>query len=70
MLELRCTHTTGTNECGRFLARLEGGILVLYCSRCKEEQRIPLASLVTHYADEARELERKISGDEGNKLLW
>ena len=69
MLELRCTHTTGASECGRFLARLEGGILVLYCPRCKTEQRIPLASLVTHYANEAREMERQVQGEEG-RLMW
>jgi hypothetical protein len=42
---------------------------VLYCPRCKTEQRIPLASLVTHYADEARDMERQVNGEEG-RLMW
>lgn len=68
MLELRCTHTTGSNECGRFLARLEGGYIVIRCPMCKQEQRILLAELVTHHANEAREMERVMS--DKDKLLW
>lgn len=69
MLEIRCTHNNGSaGECGRFLARLEAGVLILYCARCKSEQRILLMDLVLHHADEARQLER-VMNEEG-RLLW
>ena len=69
MLELRCSHDNGAGECGRFLARLEGGFLILYCPRCKGETRIALAVLVAHFAAEALELQRTMDG-EGGRLLW
>lgn len=69
MLELRCTHANGNGgECGRFLARLEGGYIVIRCPMCKQEQRIALAELVLHHANEAREMERVIG--ERDRLLW
>lgn len=69
MLELRCTHTNnGAGECGRFLAKLEAGYIVIRCPLCKQEQRIALAELVLHHANEAREMERVIG--ERDRLLW
>ena len=68
MLELRCTHVNGTTECGRFLAKLEGGYIVIRCPMCKSEQRIALAELVLHHANEAREMERMMRGED--RLLW
>lgn len=68
MLELRCTHTNGPGECGRFLAKLEAGYIVIRCPMCKAEQRIALAELVLHHANEAREMERVMS--EKDRLLW
>lgn len=68
MLEIRCTHTNGAHECGRFLAKLEGGYIVIRCPLCKTEQRIGLADLVLQHANEAREMERVMS--ERDRLLW
>lgn len=69
MREYFCHHKNGAGECGRYLVRLEGGYIVIRCPLCKTEQRIALADLVLHHADEARELERKMQG-EGSRLLW
>ena len=66
---MRCSHTNGNGSCDRYLAKLDGGTLVLYCPRCKTETRIPLAMLVKRYADEARELENAMTSD-GNRLMW
>jgi len=68
VLEIRCTHNNGAGECSRFLARLEAGVLILYCPKCKSEQRIPLMDLVLHHADEARTMERVMSQE--GRLLW
>lgn len=69
MLELRCTHANNGAECGRFLAKLEAGYIVIRCPMCKTEQRIALAELVLHHADEAREMERVVNGEKG-RLMW
>jgi phage FluMu protein Com len=69
VLELRCSHVNGTGECGRYLAKLEGGYIVIRCPLCKAEQRIALAELVLHHANEAREMERVVNGDE-RRLIW
>ena len=46
MLEIRCTHSNGAGECGRFLARLEGGTLEIYCPKCKEYHPVAIVDLV------------------------
>ena len=69
MLEIHCTHSNGNGPCGRYLVRLEGGYIVIRCPLCKSEQRIALAELVLHHANEAREMERIVNG-ESERLMW
>ena len=70
MLEIRCTHSNGNGQvCDRYLVKLEGGYIVIRCPMCKQEQRIALAELVLHHADEAREMERVVNGEKG-RLMW
>ena len=69
MHEYYCHESKGNGECGRYLARLEGGYIVIRCPMCKQEQRIALAELVLHHADEAREMERVVNGEKG-RLMW
>ena len=70
MHEYHCHESKGNGaECGRYLAKLEGGYIVIRCPMCKAEQRIALAELVLHHANEAREMERVVNGEKG-RLMW
>ena len=60
---------TGLREQILVGSRLEGGYIVIRCPMCKAEQRIALAELVLHHADEAREMERVVNGEKG-RLMW
>ena len=42
---------------------------MIRCPMCKAEQRIALAELVLHHANEAREMERVVNG-ESERLMW
>jgi phage FluMu protein Com len=45
--KIECTHTDEYGkQCGRFLARLSGGVLEIYCARCKEYHPVAVVDLV------------------------
>ena len=47
MLKIECTHTDEHGrQCGRFLARLSGGVLEIYCPRCKEYHPVPVVDII------------------------
>ena len=69
MLELRCTHLADGKGEGHWLARIESGTLVLFCWRCKVEERFSLHDIVKEYVNEANETARMMNGEEG-RLMW
>lgn len=46
VLEIRCTHSEAGQTCGRFLGRLAGGVLQIYCPRCKMWHDVAVVDLV------------------------
>ena len=69
MLEIRCTHSNGNGECGRFLARLEGGVLEIYCAKCKEYHPVAIVDLVKQTIAEIPQ-NGKVKPIDTDRLLW
>ena len=65
MLEIRCD--TATNGTGHFLARINDGVLELWCTKCKAWHKIPVSDLVRSTVIDLKHTAQ----DGGEKqLLW
>jgi phage FluMu protein Com len=66
VLQIHCDNQADGKECGRFLGKLDGATVYLYCPRCKTFHALAVVDIVKHLAAEV-----VAHGDNGNgPLLW
>jgi phage FluMu protein Com len=66
VLQIHCDNQADGKECGRFLGKMDGATVYLYCPRCKTFHALAVVDIVKHLAAEV-----VAHGDNGKApLLW